>query len=77
MGQCWETPYSFLPQPMQNATKYGNMTQDHVMRLLLVSGTWPGIPELLPHPHKPPVRLCFKTCAMPGSQQTSNMGSPD
>uniref|UniRef100_A0A2K5QL35 Ia antigen-associated invariant chain n=1 Tax=Cebus imitator TaxID=2715852 RepID=A0A2K5QL35_CEBIM len=26
---------SFLPQPMQNATKYGNMTEDHVMHLLL------------------------------------------
>lgn len=35
------TPFSFLPQPVQNATKYGNMTQDHVMHMLLVSGTQP------------------------------------
>lgn len=32
---------------MQNATKYGNTTLDHVMHLLLVSGAWPGGPACL------------------------------
>lgn len=43
---------SFLPQPM-NATKYGNMTQDHVMHLLLVSGARPGNPTSHPIPTGP------------------------
>lgn len=42
---------------MKNATKYGNMTQDHVMHLLLVSGARPGSPHLPPHPHRPLARL--------------------
>ncbi|XP_020935935.1 CD74 antigen isoform X1 [Sus scrofa] len=44
------------PEPMRNATKYGNMTQDHVMHLLLKSdplGVYPklkgSLPENLKH----------------------------
>ncbi|XP_012385908.1 HLA class II histocompatibility antigen gamma chain isoform X2 [Dasypus novemcinctus] len=40
-------PMEGLPQkPMQNATKYGNMTQDHVMHLLLKSDPLKVYPQL-------------------------------
>lgn len=41
-GPVLVTPAPLLSQPMQNATKYGNSTLDHVMHQLLVSGTRPG-----------------------------------
>lgn len=48
-GSVLVTPFSFLPQPLQNATKYGNMTQDHVMHVLLVSAwPWPCLPTQVP-----------------------------
>ncbi|XP_068392309.1 HLA class II histocompatibility antigen gamma chain isoform X2 [Eschrichtius robustus] len=34
------------PEPMQNATKYGNMTQDHVMQLLLKADPLKVYPQL-------------------------------
>uniref|UniRef100_A0A8C5NXE0 H-2 class II histocompatibility antigen gamma chain n=1 Tax=Jaculus jaculus TaxID=51337 RepID=A0A8C5NXE0_JACJA len=37
---------SMLQGPMQNATKYGNMTQDHVMHLLLKSDPLKVYPQL-------------------------------
>lgn len=37
LGASTGNPQSFLVQPMQNATKYGNSTEDHVMHLLQVS----------------------------------------
>lgn len=62
---------------MKNATKYGNMTQDHVMHLLLVSGTCQAALTSHPIPTGPWLGLCFKTCTGPGSQQTFNVGSAD
>lgn len=53
---------------MKNATKYGNMTQDHVMHLLLVSGTCQAALTSHPIPTGPWLGLCFKTCTGPGSQ---------
>ena len=62
---------SFLPQPMKNATKYGNMTQDHVMHLLLVREPSQAALTSHPIPIGPWLGLCFKTCTRPGSQQIS------
>uniref|UniRef100_A0A8D1V607 CD74 molecule n=1 Tax=Sus scrofa TaxID=9823 RepID=A0A8D1V607_PIG len=72
------------PEPMRNATKYGNMTQDHVMHLLLKSdplGVYPklkgSLPENLKHLTQP-AGSSAEGPEFPGSRAAcTSLSSPD
>uniref|UniRef100_A0A8D1B381 CD74 molecule n=1 Tax=Sus scrofa TaxID=9823 RepID=A0A8D1B381_PIG len=60
------------PEPMRNATKYGNMTQDHVMHLLLCASSQCQVSCEAPGPPSEAVR---PQLPVPGGPQASPRGS--